>query len=190
MPEETVVEKTLSEKIYFEDANAKVTNVRVTCRHLTVPIEKVGSVNINYKAEAFSLAIMCLVISCSPFLFFPIMGPTIEIPVGVVSVMMIIASLIFVIIVFNSYVELIISVGGRRVKLMGVSMKNKAYIEEICIKISDAILDEQKYRDAKLAGNLESTQISASDTMKLKKIIDDYEDFKKMKEEFEQKKKK
>jgi len=189
MPEETVLEKTLSEKIYFEDANAKVTNVRVTCQHLTVPIEKIGSVNINYKAEIFSLAIMCLVISCSPFLFFSVLQPNLQLPIAGVSAMLIIASLIFVLIVFKSYVELIISVGGRRVKLFGVNMSRKAYIEEICIKISDAILDEQKYREAKLSGNLESTQISVSDTMKLKKIIDDYEDFKKMKEEFEKKKK-
>ena len=184
MPEETVFEKRLSEKIYFEDPNAKVTNVRVTCRHLTVPIEKIGSVNINYKVETFSLAIMCLVISCSPFLFFPVLDPKFKLPVAGVSLILIFASLVLLLLVFKSYVELVASVGGRRVKLLSTTMTNKKYIEGICDKISDAILDDKKYQEAKLAGTLDDTRLSPSDTVRLKMILDDYEDLQKMKEDF------
>jgi hypothetical protein len=184
MPEETVFEKRLSEKIYFEDPNAKVTNVRVTCRHLTVPIEKIGSVNVNYKIETFSLAIMCLVISCSPFLFFPALNPKFYLPVGGVSLILIIASLVFILFVFKNYVELLASIGGRSVKLLSTTMKNKKYIEGICDNISDAILDDKKYQEAKLAGTLDDTRLSPSDTLRLKMILDDYEDLQQMKEDF------
>lgn len=190
MPEETALEKTLSEKIYFKDSNAKVTNVRVTCCHLTIPIEKIGSINVNYKVEAFSLAVMCLFISASPFLFFPVIeNEKLKLSVAGISVILILASLIFLILVFKNYVELVASVGGRAVKLLHTHMKNKAYIENICEKIGDAILDDNKYREARNAGNLEHPQFSASDTMRLKKILDDYEDLKKIKEEFSKKKK-
>lgn len=191
MPTETALEKTLSEKIYYEDNVVKVTNVRVTCNHLTVPIEKIGSVNVNYKVEAFSLAVMCLVISASPFLFFPaITNDKLKVPVAGVAIILILASLLLLLLVYKSYVELIASVGGRAVKLFSVSMNRKPYIEKICDAISDAILDDKRYRDAKIAGNLEQTRFSSSDTMRLKKILDDYEEFQEMKKDFEKKRKK
>ena len=191
MPTETALEKTLSEKIYYEDNVVKVTNVRVTCNHLTVPIEKIGSVNVNYKVEAFSLAVMCLVISASPFLFFPVItNDKLKVPVAGVAIILILASLLLLLLVYKSYVELIASVGGRAVKLFSVSMNRKPYIEKICDAISDAILDDKRYRDAKIAGNLEQTRFSSSDTMRLKKILDDYEEFQEMKKDFEKKRKK
>ena len=191
MAEEKVLEqKVLSEKIYFEDSNSKVTNVRVTCRHLTVPVEKIGSVNINYKVETFSLAIMCLAISCSPFLFFSVLSAKVKGPVAGVAAILILASIVLLILVYKSYAELIASVGGRGVKLLSCSMGKKEYVENLCTKIGDAILDERRYRELKASGNLEDLlHLNPSETLRLKMIIDDYEDLKKMKEEAKREKK-
>ena len=189
MPEETALEGTLSEKIYYEDKVVKVTNVRVTCHHLTVPIEKIGTVNVNYKVEAFSLSVMFFILSASPFLFFPaITNSNLKLPIGIVSGIFIVTALVFVVMVYRSYVELVASVGGRAVKLCSANMRRKAYIEQICDAIGDAILDDKKYREAKLAGDLDLPKFTASDTMKLKRILDDYKELQEMKKDFEQRK--
>ena len=191
---EEKTEMALTEKIYFEDPNAKITNVRVMCRHLTVPVEKIDSVNVNYKVETFSLAVICLIISASPFLFFPAMTGTslesLKVPVAGVSVILIFASLLLLVLVFKSYAELVVSVGGRAVKLLSVSMISKEYVEDLSSKISDALMDEKRYRELKDSGQLTDVlKLNPSDTLRLKKIIDEYEELKELKEEFIQKKK-
>ena len=182
--------KVLSEKIYFEDSSAKITNARVTCRHLTVPVEKIGSVNINYKVETFSLSVMCLVISCSPFLFFPVLADKLKGPVAGISVLLIIASLLLLFLVYRNYAELIASVDGRCVILLKCSMGKKEYVENLYSKIANAILDERRYRNLKASGNLEeSLNLNPSETLRLKMVLEDYEDLKNFKKDFEEKRK-
>ena len=183
-------EKTLKEKIYFEDENAKITNVRVTCRHLTVPVGKVGSVDVNYKAETFSLSVICLILSATPFLFISLItSEEARTAVSVLSLILIVCSLLLLFMVFKSYAELVVSVEGRGVKLLSVSMTNKSYVEMLCTKIGDAILDEKKYRELKASGNLDSSlRLDPSETLRLKMILDDYEEIKELKEKFLNKK--
>lgn len=177
--------KDMTEKIYFEDANAKVTNVRITCNHLTAPIEKIGSVNINYKTEKFAASIVCLILAASPFLFYTLFPDNLKLPIAIVSIVLVLASVVFVYLNYIHYVELIISVTGRRVCLMSTNMLNKKYLEEICRKISDAILDEEKYRNLRDSGELESVlKLNPSETMRLKMVLEDYEELKKLKEKF------
>lgn len=177
--------KDMSEKIYFEDAHAKVTNVRITCHHLTVPVDKVGSVNINYKTEKFAASVVCLILSASPFLFYTLFPAGVKFPVAIVSIFLILASGVFVYLNYIHYVELIVSVMGRRVNLMSTGMLNKQYLEEICRRISDAIFDEKKYRDLKESGELENAlKLNPSETMRLKMILEDYEELQKLKDKF------
>ena len=184
-------ETTLSEKIYFDDKNIKVTNVRITCRHLTVPLEKIGSVNINYKVEMFSLSVMCLVLSLTPLLFWFIMPDKFKIPVAAISGILVLASIMLIAIVYKSYTELILTVAGRAVKLLNISMGHKEYIEGVCSKIGDAMLDEKKYRELKASGGLDDAmRLNPSDTLRLKKMIEEYEELKIMKEEFKERRKK
>lgn len=184
-------QKTLSEKIYFEDENAKITNVRVTCRHLTVPIEKVGSVDVHYKAESFALAVICLILSATPFLFLSLISSQeAKTAVAVLSCILIASSLVLLFFVFKSYAELELSVDGRVVKLLSVSMTSKSYVEMLCVKVGDAILDEKRYRELKESGKLNSAlKLNPSETLRLKMILDDYEEIKELKEKFLNKKK-
>ena len=184
-------EATLSEKVYFEDKNIKVTNVRVTCRHLTVPLEKIGSVNINYKVEMFSLAVMCLILSLTPLLFWFIMPDKFKIPVAVISGILVLASVMLISIVYKSYTELILTVAGRAVKLLSITMGHKEYIEGVCAKIGDAMLDEKKYRELKASGRLDDAmRLNPSETLRLKQMLDEYDELKSMKEEFTERRKK
>lgn len=182
--------KDMSEKIYYEDKEAKVTNVRITCHHLTVPIEKIGSVNVNYRMEKFATSIVLLILAASPFLFYQLLHDNVKMPVAIISMVLILAAAAFVAFVYNHYVELIISVSGRRVNLISTNMLNKAYIETLCSKISEAIMDEEKYRDLKESGELEnSLKLNPSETMRLKMVLEDYEELKKLKEKFTDEKK-
>lgn len=182
--------KEMSEKIYYEGKEAKVTNVRITCNHLTAPIEKIGSVNVNYKMEKFSISIILLILAASPFLFYGLLPDNVKMPVAIISMVLIVAAASFVAYIYNHYVELIISVVGRRVSLISTNMLNKAYVENICSKISDAIMDEEKYRGLKESGELEnSLQLNPSETMRLKMVLEDYEELKKLKNKFKDEKK-
>jgi len=177
--------KDMTEKIYYEDSTAKVTNVRVTCNNLTAPLEKIGSVNINYKTEKFAASVVCLVLACSPFLFYGLFPANIKFPIAIVSLIIILGSAVFVYLNYINYVQLLLSVAGRSVCLMTTGMLNKQYLENICGKISLAILDERKYRDLKDSGELESSlQLNPSETMRLKMVLEDYEELKKLKDKF------
>lgn len=182
-------DKELSEKIYYEDKDVKVTNVRITCNHLTAPVEKLGSVNVNYKMEKFSISIVLLILAASPFLFYQLFPENIKMPIAVVSMILVLAAAAFVAYVYNHYVELIVSVTGRQVALMSTNMLNKAYLENVCSKISEALLDEEKYRSLKESGELEgSLKLNPSETLRLKMVLEDYEELKKLKDEFKENK--
>jgi len=100
-------------------------------------------------------------------------------------------SLVLVYLNYINYVELIISLSGRQVRLLTTGMLNKKYLEGVCDKISDALLDEQKYQELKRSGELEdSLQLSPSETMRLKMVMEDYEDLKKMKDQIKTEKNK
>ena len=176
--------KELSEKIYYEDPKVKVTNVRITCNNLTAPLEKIGSVNVNYRTEKFALSIAIMVIAASPLLFFPLFPVNLKLPITVMTLVMVLLTASFVVFVYNNYVELIISVTGHRVNLMSTNMINKTYIEKVCSHISEALLDEKKYQSLKESGTLEdSLKLNPSETMQLKMVLEDYKELKKFKDE-------
>lgn len=181
----------LSEKIYYEDDKVKVTNVRITCNHLTAPIEKIGSVNVNYRTEKFAVSIIIMILFASLLLFFPLFPEKLTIPFTVIILVMVLLSATFVAYVYNNYVELIVSVTGHRVNLMNTNMLNKAYLEKVCSHVSEALLDEKKYQTLKNAGELEdSLKLNPSETLQLKMVLEDYKELKKLKDQLAPKEKK
>lgn len=151
---------------------------------MTAPVEKIDSVNISYQTEKFVASIIFLLISGSIMLFVSQLPTGLGIPVVILSLILMLASLIFIISSYNSYSDLVVLVTGRRVTLMSTSMTQKGYLEKLSGKISEAIVDEQKYRELKSQGNaVNSPQLNASETMKLKMVLEDYEELKKMKKQ-------
>ncbi|MFZ2654995.1 MAG: hypothetical protein WAX69_08750 [Victivallales bacterium] len=177
----------VGEKIYFSDAAIKVTNVRVSCNHITVPVEKVESVTVNSRIEAFVVGVSIFLLCFSPFLFFHFMPPGVRIPIAVISAILIAASGVWVYLIYKSYVELVVSVGNRSVVMFSVNMAGRDYLCRIASAIGDAISDEKKYQKMKDSGELPASveKYNPSDTLRFKMILDDYEKLKKAKDEFD-----
>ena len=180
----------ISEKIYLEDSKVKVTNVRITCQHVTIPVEKINSVSLTFKAEGFFLGLAFLAFSFCPFFFFPLItSKQLELAIGGISLVLILFSSTFTYLVYRNYVQLIVSVVGRDVILIAASMGKRKYMEGICDKIANALMDEKKYQKLKEAGTVESSlALNPSETIKIKLMLEDYEKLRAMKEEFTVKK--
>ncbi len=173
-----MVTNEVGEKIYFGDATSKVTNVRVTCNHITVPVEKIESVDVNFRIEAFSLSVLAVFASFLPLMFAGPIPPEYDAPYLFFSIILIAAALFWLGLVFKNYTELIVAVGGRKLVILSVSMMKKDYICKIADAIGNAISDEKEYQSLKKTGEISNTSTSpfnSSETMRLKLMLDDYE---------------
>jgi hypothetical protein len=172
-----MVTNEVGEKIYFGDARSKVTNVRVTCNHITVPVEKIESVDVNFRIEAFSFGILLVCSSFLPFLFANAVPEEFDAAFLFFTIILIAATILWLGIVFKNYTELIVAVGGRRLVILSESMMKKDHICKVADAVGNAISDEKAYQTLKKSGEA-STQASpfnSSETMRLKLMLDDYE---------------
>lgn len=176
----------IGEKIYYGDNSAKVTNVRVTCNHITVPVEKIESVDVNFRIEAFSFSVLIFFTSFLPLFFADHVPEAFDTAFLFFTIMLIAASLLWLILVFKDYIELVVSVGGRTLVIHSTNMMNKDHICKIAVAIGDAISDEKKYQEMKKTGEASvSTPFNSSETIRLKLMLDDYEKIKVMKEDLQ-----
>jgi hypothetical protein len=117
----------MDEKIYYKDESAKITDLRITCNHVTIPIEKIESVVVDFKAAtlgmAFALFVAALIavyigcIYCLGFCW-----------IGIFFAILALAWLRFV---YRNYIELKVSTGTTTIKLLESNMRNRKYIFEI-----------------------------------------------------------
>lgn len=174
----------IGEKIYYGDNTSKVTNVRVTCNHITVPIEKIESVDVNFRIEVFSFSFLMFLTSFLPLFFADDVPAVFATAFLFFTIILIAATLFWLIMVFKNYIELVVTVGGRSLVIHSANMMRKDYICKIAGSIGDAISDEKKYQTMKEAGDITaSTAFNASETMRLKLMLDDYDKLKVMKED-------
>ena len=167
----------IGEKIYYGDETAKVTNVRVTCSHITVPVEKIESVDVNFRIEAFSFSVIIFLSSLLLLLFTGPVPPIYDAAYLFFTIILIVSSFMWIIMVFKNYVELIVNVGGRRLVILGANMWKKIFICKIAAAIGDAISDEKKYQTMRKSGeiNTETPALNQSETVRLKLMLEDYE---------------
>ncbi len=173
----------IGEKIYYSDASSKVTNVRVTCNHITVPIEKIESVDVNFKIEVFSFSVLVFLFSFTPLLFIGFVPGSVKVAFVVFELIFIAASALWLSIVFKNYIELIVNVGGRGLVLLSANMSKKDYICKIASAIGDAISDEEKFQKMKESGEVTAKPFNPSETMRLKLMLEDYEKLTAVKED-------
>jgi hypothetical protein len=171
----------IGEKVYYSDDSAKVTNVRITCNHITVPIEKIGSVNINLKTEMFCLRFAISVVSASLLLFLPVIPPHLRVTIGIVLGVIALVSAVWLYLLLKNYAELVVSVESRRLVIMTSSIFNKSGLAKLYKAIGEAILDERKYCDMKQSGD-NSVKFNPSETIRLKVMLEDYDRLKKLAE--------
>ncbi|NCB64235.1 MAG: hypothetical protein EOM52_11660, partial [Clostridia bacterium] len=51
------------EKVYYKDTNVKVTDLRITCNHVTIPVDKIDHYSINFRANNLLFAFTCFIAS-------------------------------------------------------------------------------------------------------------------------------
>ncbi len=115
----------MEEKVYYRDENVKVTDLRITARNVTVPIERIEKIMVNFKATrlavsfgAFMLSIVFVWVGCYFYNHLCLFG-----------ILIVIASLAYFINVCRTYVELKISTAGSRsFILLNSGMNNSEYI--------------------------------------------------------------
>ncbi len=168
----------IGEKIYFGDDSTKVTNVRVTCNHITVPVEKIESVDVNFRIETFSFSVLVFLSSFLLLFFADDVHTEYAAPYLFFTIILIIAAFFWLIMVFKNYTELTVAVSGRSLVILSASMMKKDYICKIADAIGNAISDEKEYQALKKTGEISNTSSSpfnSSETMRLKLMLDDYE---------------
>jgi hypothetical protein len=174
----------IGEKIYYGDDSAKVTNVRVTCKHITVPIEKIESVDVNFRIEEFFFSVLVFLSSFAPFLFIGFVPDNARTAFAVSELVLIAASFTWLVMVCKNYVELIVTVGARRLVLLNGHMKKNGYMCKVSDAIGEAMFDEKKYQKLKKTVDFNpAPAFNMSETFRLKLMLDDYEKLKFMKEE-------
>ena len=174
----------IGEKVYYSDESTKVTNVRVTCEHITVPVGKIESVDLNFRCEEFAFGIFVFFSSLAPFMFFNYVPDNLKMAVGIASLILLAASAFWVVMVYRNYVELFVMVNDRKVVILSVNMRKKDYLSEIASAIGDSIADEDRYQKMKASGKIYSSSptLSLSETMRLKLILEDYDRLKEVKD--------
>ncbi|OGV34778.1 MAG: hypothetical protein A2020_09660 [Lentisphaerae bacterium GWF2_45_14] len=155
------------EKVYYKDANVKVTDLRITCNHVTIPIDRIDHYSINFRANNLLFAFTCFMIS--------LIGVYVTVRYlsswGYLGFILVVLCFVWLRIEYSTYVELFVTTGPRRVKMLDTGMNNRGYLFKIADGLSDALLEKHKEKES-----VESPgQLSLSDTMKLKKIIMDYD---------------
>jgi predicted HAD superfamily phosphohydrolase len=164
------------EKIYYSDSTSKVTNIRVTCNHITVPVDKIESVDVNFRIEAFSFSTLIFLTSFFPFLFIDKVPEAFDTAFLFFETLIIIASALWLFLVYKDYIELIVTVGGRSLVIHSANMRKKDYICKIAAAIGDAISDEEKFKAMQKTGEVKPSAVfNPSETMRLKLMLEDYE---------------
>ena len=155
------------EKVYYKDNNAKVTDLRITCNHVTIPVDKIDHYSINFRANNLLFAFTCF--------FVALIGVYVTVRYfsqwGYLGFILVILCFVWLRLEFATYVELFVTAGARKIKMLDTGMNNREYLFKIADALSDALLEKHKEKESAES----SGQLSFSDTMKLKKIIMDYD---------------
>jgi len=121
----------MDEKIYYKDERVKVTDLRITCNHITVPIEKIENVIVDFKITtmliAFTVLLLSIIAIPSVCYFFDYCG--------YYGIILLLPELIWLRMLYLTYTELKISLGSRTIKILDASMNKREYI----FRIEDAL---------------------------------------------------
>ncbi|OGV51670.1 MAG: hypothetical protein A2017_10100 [Lentisphaerae bacterium GWF2_44_16] len=127
----------MEEKIYYKDDRVKVTDLRITCNHVTVPIEKIENVIVDFKVATMtvSVSLFMLVLLLIPLLCY-FYGPY-----GCWGIILLIAGAFWLRMIYKTYTVLKISLGTRTLNILETSMPNREYIFKIEEALKAAVLD-------------------------------------------------
>ncbi len=164
----------IGEKIYYSDDLTKVTNIRISCHHVSVPVDKIEGVDINLKSEALCIRLSLMLISLSLLLFIPVMPAHLRVAVGILLGVIAIASAFWFYLLMREYAELIVFVANRKITIMSAHIFNRVALLNIKKAIDDALMDERKFCELKKENN-SAVKFNPSETLRLKLMLEDYD---------------
>lgn len=161
----------MEEKLYYQDENIKVTNLRITCNHVTIPIDKIDHVNVDFKVTTMIASFMSFLFS------FIVIGVLCYFygNWGYLGIVLLVASFVWYRMVYRSYVELKLSTGSREVRLWEASMGRREYIYRVEEALKGALIDHIKEKELSFAKSNSQPAFSASETVILKRILLEYD---------------
>jgi len=170
----------INEKIYYSDSALKVTNLRVTCKSVSVPVSKIEALRINPGIDRVTMS-AGLMIGSPVLIFFGYVLPSDFImPFIVVMLFVSAGAFVWLCLVLRKYLEVMLTVEGREISLLNASIFQKAYVGAVADALRTAVQDQRKFLEMKASGKLatETSKFSLTETMRLKFIIEDYEKLK------------
>lgn len=127
----------MEEKIYYKDERVKVTDLRITCNHVTVPIEKIDNVIVDFKVATMTVSVsLLLIVLLSIPLTCYFYGPS-----GCWGIVILLAGLFWLRMIYRTYTVLKISMGARTLSILDTSMPDREYVFRIEEALKAAMLD-------------------------------------------------
>jgi hypothetical protein len=162
----------MDEKIYYNAENVKVSNLRITCDHITIPISKIDRVITDFKvfnlvmsAASFGIFLIVIAVCCY---FYDNWGY-----LGIIPLM---GSFVWYRMVYRKYVELRISTGAREIRILEAPMNNRDTVYKVEEALNAALIE---YVSEKELSGKTTASFSPSETVILKKILLEYDGNKK-----------
>ena len=129
----------MEEKIYFKCEKVKVTDLRITANHITVPIDKIESVVVDFKAgtmtAAVALFILVLILIPAVCYFYGIYGWC--------GSVFLLGAAIWLRFIYKTYVVLKVSTGGEYYALLDAGTHERDYVFAIEDAVKVAIAEKQ-----------------------------------------------
>lgn len=158
------------EKVFFNENSIKVTDLRLTCNHVTVPVNRIEHYSINFRVNNLLVSFTVFILS--------LIGVYILVRLfsnwGYLGFVGVVLCFVWLRMEYSRYVELFITTGGRKIKMLDAPMNNRENVFKTADALSEALLELQRQKEQS-SGKNPVQPFSASDTMKLKKIIMDYD---------------
>jgi hypothetical protein len=132
------------ETVIYSDNQVKLTNRRISCNYVTIPIEDIECVGTNLRVGFFYSSLAALVVSLVPFYWMQ------EAPwAAVIGIFLVAASILLLIHVYRTYVELYITAGPHKIRILTVALNKRDYLYNISEKLATAVIEEKKLHSAR-----------------------------------------
>lgn len=167
------IEQPLDEMLYYKDDSVKITNLRVTCSHVTIPIDKIDHVSSDLKINLLVASVTFFFLSALPFLW---PHPW----AWLVGCVWTVIAVVWLVQVFLNYSQLYVTVNGRKISLISTSMTKKEYVFKISEELARAVIQERTWDNDKStiirrASEPDLFGLSPSQTMVLRSMVKEYE---------------
>ena len=137
----------VEERELYSDGQVKLTDRRISCNYITIPIGDIECVGTGLRIGLFNISIGSFIISLVPFFLYA-QFPQFKVLLLLGAVMMI-ASLIFILKMYRTYVNLYVTAGHHKILLLSAPMNKRDYVYNISEKLAEIVIEEKHLESKK-----------------------------------------